>query len=301
MKNQKLQKLLKIVIPILCIFTLGLSCFASPTEEGSTSVYQTNTVPDSGYIEVQTRDYNNYIVDCFTLGDIREDILPFGDYTIDYIGTDGDFRTSVYNFNYGCSGIRLHIPVAFFNMSDGSVIPNTFSDIMFNYNTHLHLEFSYLDTEGVLSNFVQEYDIQANSPITWITDIPSGTQTIVNYRMLITFPSSPVSGLKMTYKASFTQSYKNQLSTLVANNNYQGGYDDGLSAGRKLGYDEGYTEGVAKGAIQNPLSSFGNFLTSVLGGFLNAPLFGGITIGGILIAFVSFAIALWLLKLLAGG
>lgn len=299
--SPKLKKYSVIGLTIILLFTMSIGVFASPGEIDSTSQYNKKSVPDFGYIEVQTINYMGYHVDTFTLGDIESNMYPFGDFTIDNISSNGDWKTARYNFGYACQGVRFHMPVAFFNMSSGQIVPNTFSTITFNTDVHCHVEFTVLESGGQLTNIVQDYDILSGSQLTWLTDIPSGTQTVLNYTMLVTFSNSYVSNLKMTYGASFTESYKNNLAVLVANNNYQGGYNQGIIDGERIGYDKGYIVGREDGALQNPLSGFGNFFVTTIGGLFDTPLFGTITIGGVLTTFVGFSVCIWLLKLLAGG
>ena len=312
MKNEKKttpnrqRRFLKIIVPIALIVIMGINCFASPGYDSSTSSYSNDTVPDSGFIDIQTIDYSGYYVNHFVLGTASRNMYNFDGVNISSPTVNGVNQTYTYNFTRTISGVRLHMPVAFFPISSGQIVPNAFAEITFNVDVYMFVEFDVveLDSDGNihLVRIVQDRYISANSPLIWLEGIPSGTQTVVNYKALISFSVNP-SNLVMKYTDSFTQSYKNKVVTLVANNNYQSGYNEGVNAGTDIGYKKGYVDGKNYGLSAGPLSQFSYFLTTTVGGFLDAPLFGegSFTIGHILILFVGFSIVIWLLKLLAGG
>lgn len=294
------MKFFRIVVPIILIFILGISCFASPGYDRGSSY--SNRTPDSGYIEVQTVDYNGYAVNRFVLGGYGDT----GMYSVDGISVsnptnDGVYWSMDYSFNHGVAGVKLSIPIAFMRLSNGELIPNSFANVTFNKDVYCFVEFKVLEADGTLASIVQEHYISANTPIKWLNGIPSGTNTVVDYSCTITFSDTITNGLVINYTDSYTNAYSNTLKVLVANNNYDSGYNQGILDGEVIGRDKGYQEGYNAGLEEDTFSGFGTFMTTVLGGFLNTPFIGGITIGGILLAFVGFAVALWLLKLLAGG
>ena len=80
---------------------------------------------------------------------------------------------------------------------------------------------------------------------------------------------------------------------------YDAGVDAGYDAGDSAGYVRGYDEGYLSGA--EGYNSVGEFVAGTITSFLDTPLFGDLTIGGIMLIVISIPLVVVFLKKFAGG
>ena len=77
---------------------------------------------------------------------------------------------------------------------------------------------------------------------------------------------------------------------------YNNGYESGYNSGYDLGYSSGYNAALTDG-LKNPIS----FLIDPVREFLNAPLFGVVSVGGVLTVALFVLVAIMFIKMFAGG
>ena len=86
----------------------------------------------------------------------------------------------------------------------------------------------------------------------------------------------------------------------IYNNGYESGYNSGYESGSSSGYDLGYSSGynaALTDGLKNPIS----FLIDPVREFLNAPLFGVVSVGGVLTVALFVLVAIMFIKMFAGG
>lgn len=163
---------------------------------------------------------------------------------------------------------------------------------------------------------VSEYDIQPEGGLYFICRYTNAYRLAYNVNNRPQFLISDLKIDQTVYNNGYTEEEVQSIKQHYFNMGLNEGYDRFYNAGYQEGYDTGYTTGqnsVASNSAQyeagfeagvnsNSLK-IGGVITSILSGltnFLNIQIFGGITLGGVMLLPIMFG-ALWLvLKLLRG-
>jgi hypothetical protein len=86
----------------------------------------------------------------------------------------------------------------------------------------------------------------------------------------------------------------------IYNNGVSDGYDSGYDSGLHTGYDSGFSSGyntALTDGLKNPVS----FIIDPVREFLNAPLFGVVSVGSVLTVALFVLVAIMFIKMFAGG
>lgn len=166
-------------------------------------------------------------------------------------------------------------------------IPLTFSNLVVNTHPSLDTPDGESEFRGIITTARRMTSASAYTygrPI--MTDIPYENDAI--------YDEGYSNGYDEGYNVGASDGY-----TIGFTDGDAEGFDRGYNDGYHVGFDYGYDTGYGQGAdIPNDV---GEFLSNSIGSFLDTEIFPGITIGGIILIILAIPLAIWFLKMFAGG
>lgn len=229
------------------------------------------------------------------------------------------YKFYVQTLNYG---YLYSQNILFINFQFGYDLLNLSDRTVTSYNLIYLDTWDYIDTysnyEYILNN-IERIEIQVS--LTNIVLGPSNADVVINPSSYISIIANADNWIRID-NSQYTQrniTFVENLTNISFNGSaystnyyyhrslyYNDAYQYGFNNGNILGYNQGYSEGLIEGFENGIAEGQLNFnvvdwITTALDGFLSFEIYPNFSLASLLMAVTGTFIALWILKVLAGG